>query len=109
MLPKKYRLKHKKDIERVVKEGRYFYSPVFWFKIARNTENYSRLGLIVPKKSYKRAVDRNRLKRVFTSILEEQIRKMPSLDIVVYFKNQKLFPTREQLQKEADKIIIAAH
>lgn len=109
MLPKKYRLKHKKDIERVVKEGRYFYSPIFWFKIARNTENHGRLGLIIPKKSYKRAVDRNRLKRVFTSIMESEIRKMPNWDIIVYFKNSKIFPTREQLQKEADKIITAIH
>lgn len=109
MLPKKYRLKHKKDIEKVIKEGRYFYSPIFWFKIIKNTEKFSRLGLIVPKKSYKKAVDRNRLKRVFTSILEDRIRKTPNFDIVVYFKNQKTFPTREALQKEADKIIITTH
>lgn len=109
MLPKKYRLKRKKDIERVIKEGRYFYSPILWFKIIKNTEGYSRLGLIIPKKSYKRAVDRNRLKRLFTSIIEEQIRKIPGLDIVVYFKNQKVPPTRGQLQKETEKIIAATH
>lgn len=109
MLPKKYRLKHKKDIERVIKEGRYFYTPIFWFKVIKNDKNFSRLGLIVPKKSYKRAVDRNRLKRVFTSILEAKIRKIPNLDIVVYFKSQKTFPTRERLQEEADRIIMVAH
>lgn len=109
MLPKKYRLKHKKDIERVIKEGRYFYGPIFWFKIIRNSETFCRLALIVPKKSYKKAVTRNRLKRVFTSIVEQKIRKMPNFDIVVYFKNQKVLPPRTELQKEADKIILAVH
>jgi hypothetical protein len=34
---------------------------------------------------------------------------MPNFDIVVYFKNQKVLPPRTELQKEADKIILAVH
>jgi len=109
MLPKKYRLKRKKDIERVIKEGRYFYGPIFWFKIIKNSESFCRLALIVPKKSYKKAVTRNRLKRVFTSIVEQKVRKLPNFDIVVYFKGQKTLPARAELEKEADKIILALH
>jgi ribonuclease P protein component len=109
MLPKKYRLKHKKDIEKIIKEGRYFYGPIFWFKIIKNSETFCRLALIVPKKSYKKAVTRNRLKRVFTSLIEQKIRKMPNFDIVVYFKYQKTLPTRAELEQEANKIIAAIH
>ncbi len=44
---------------------------------------HSRLGLIVPKKKLKRAVDRNRIKRISREVFRHQQGQLPPLDIII--------------------------
>jgi ribonuclease P protein component len=64
MLPKANRLSDRRDIHRVFRSGRKAYGSLFSFSYVPNTDQQSRLAVIVGKKAFPRAVDRNRLKRL---------------------------------------------
>lgn len=48
-----------------------------------NARGYPRLGLIFSKRNVRRAVDRNRLKRIVRESIRLQQHRLPSVDIVV--------------------------
>ncbi|TDR51226.1 ribonuclease P protein component [Halomonas ventosae] len=48
-----------------------------------NERGHPRLGLIFSKKNVRRAVDRNRLKRIVRESIRLQQHRLPSVDIVV--------------------------
>lgn len=52
----------------------------------RNNKDTPRLGLVVPKKAVKRAVWRNRIKRVARETFRHTQHKLPHIDIVVLVK-----------------------
>ena len=63
-LSKAERLCGKNDISRLLKEGKYSFSPLFRCCVLKdNCLDYNRIMVSVPKKSFKRAVKRNLLKR----------------------------------------------
>lgn len=63
MLPKKNRLKKKKDFERIFKKGKGLNGDFLFLKIAKNNLKESRFGFVVSKKVSKKAVVRNKVKR----------------------------------------------
>ncbi len=72
MLPFKNRLKKEKDFDRVFKKGRGFAFDAIAIRFVENELTDNRFGFIVSKKVSKKAVERNRIKR----ILREQVRSM---------------------------------
>lgn len=70
MLDKKFRLRSRKDFERIFKEGIYFPEDWLVLKIARNNMAITRFGFVVSNKISKVAAKRNKIKRM----LRESIR-----------------------------------
>lgn len=70
MLKKEFRLRKQKDFENVFQKGFYFANDFLSLKITKNDLPISRFGFIVSKKVSKKAVQRNRIKR----LLRESIR-----------------------------------
>jgi ribonuclease P protein component len=69
VLPKPHRLTKDPDIQRVFDQGRFLSSPLVNLKFLRHSkfkipDSTSRFAVIVSKKTLKRAVDRNRVKRL---------------------------------------------
>ena len=84
MLPEKYRLQKKKDIERAFQEGRSFKEDCLILKFAENGLDACRFAFIVSKKISPKAVDRNRIKRRLSEIVRAEIRNMkPGKDILL--------------------------
>ena len=87
-LPRKYRLSKKKDIDYVFKKGRTVRDSSLFIKFIDNRIGYPRFVFIVPSKCVSLAVDRNKIKRIFS---EETI-KLPlpergyDIAVVVYKK-----------------------
>ncbi len=75
MLSTKNRLRRKKDIEKVLKEGNGFYKDFLVLKARKNKERESRFGFIVSQKVSKKAVIRNRIKRRFREVVKGMIKK----------------------------------
>ncbi len=78
MLPKKNRLKNKKDFERVFKQGKGFKDAFLFLKIRKNNLKESRFGFIVSSKISKKAVLRNKVKRRLREIAKERLPEIKS-------------------------------
>ena len=68
----------------------------------QNGLDYPRLGLAISKKSAKRAVDRNRIKRQFRESFRLNQHKLPSVDIIAMSKPSALTLDNVEMQKQID-------
>lgn len=84
MLAFKNRLKKQKDFERVFKGGNGFKQGSLYLKIIENGLQSTRFGFVVSKKFSKKAVDRNRVKRILREVIKNNLSNIKSgLDVVV--------------------------
>lgn len=84
MLPKKNRLKNKKDFERVFKQGKGFKEDFLFLKVKKNNLKESRFGFIASLKVSKKAVFRNKIKRRLRETVREKLSEVKSgIDVVL--------------------------
>lgn len=95
MLAKKHRYTFRKGIP-----GRSYSSSNF--RIAYNIRNSEGLNLavVVSKKVDKRAVERNRIKRMITAIIEQLVSKQTSADLVFFIRKSILNAEKDQIYNE---------
>jgi len=102
MLPKKFRLSNRKDIIFLKKEGVSMTSKSFGVLYKRNEKNkHSRFGFIVSTKISKKAVERNRVKRMLREavlFILPQITK--EYDILFLASRSMLRLKQEEIKKE---------
>ncbi len=83
MLKKEFRLRKQKDFENVFNRGVYFSEKFLILKAVENNLPFSRFGFVVSKKISKKAVERNRVKRLMSeSIRLFQKKIKPGFDVV---------------------------
>ena len=68
MLPKKSRIKNKKDFDKIFKKGRTHKDGQLVLKAAANETGCNRFAFMVSQKISKKAVDRNKLRRRLAAI-----------------------------------------
>lgn len=84
MLPLKNRLKKRKDIEKVVREGQKNQEGFLILKMTRNNLRESRFAFVVSRKVSKKATVRNKLKRRLREVIRLKIDEIkPGFDIVL--------------------------
>ncbi len=82
--PRQARLTEAADYQRVFKQARLRSSDRYLTLLALPTEQPgSRLGLAISRKSARRAVDRNRIKRIIRDSFRRYQHQLPAMDIVV--------------------------
>jgi ribonuclease P protein component len=108
---RRFRLRLRKNIERVLKNGillKHKDFPYFSIKVLENESiniGYPRFTVIAPKKSVKKAVRRNRIKRIIREAMRELIAesKIPNLDIVILVRedisSKKSYEVRDEIEK----------
>ena len=107
--PRHLRLVHKRDFERVYREGLRARGATLLVVGAQNGLAHSRLGLSVGKSIWKNAVQRNRVRRVFREAFRlSQHELPPGFDFVLIPARPKLEPelaaTRAELERLAHKV-----
>jgi len=75
MLKKQFRLRKQKDFENVFAKGAYFSDKFLTLKIVENGLDISRFGFIVGSKVSKKAVLRNRVKRVLRELVRLKLKQ----------------------------------
>jgi ribonuclease P protein component len=101
MLPSKHRLALRKELKRVQTSGRLFQGKFFSLLTAGNKLDYSRFGLIVSAKVAKKAVDRNRVRRLLIeSIREFLLEVKPGFDVVFLTKKAIVSQKLPVIKKE---------
>ncbi|MFZ5365818.1 MAG: ribonuclease P protein component [Patescibacteria group bacterium] len=105
MLPKINRLIKKEDFDLVKEKGKRFQGKWFGTLVLETGNNFSRLGFIISTKISKKAILRNRTKR----ILREAVRKIlfrtkPGFDIIILGKREILDKSFLEISGEVEKI-----
>jgi len=76
MLKKENRLHLDKDFDYIFKNGQSFYNNVFGLKVATTELEVFRLGILISTKVSKKAVVRNRIKRQFREIIQQELPRL---------------------------------
>ncbi|WP_413113686.1 ribonuclease P protein component [Thaumasiovibrio sp. DFM-14] len=79
-------------------------SPHLTILARKNTLGHPRLGLAVPKKQIKTAVDRNRFKRVVRESFRLRQNQLPAKDFIVIAKKSANELSNEELNAVLDKL-----
>ncbi len=101
MIAKKFRLKTKKDFDKINKSRNKFYSQNLFLKFSKNDLTESRFSVIVSKKVSKRAVDRNLIRRRIYEIIRLNLPKIKNgFDFLIFTKQNTLNLDYNQLEIE---------
>ncbi|MFA7662432.1 MAG: ribonuclease P protein component [Patescibacteria group bacterium] len=85
MLPKQFRLRKTKDFDLIWKKGRSFFVKTLGAKVVKNELPDSRFGFVVSTKISKKAVVRNRVKRLLRQMIHEKLAEIkPGFDVIFY-------------------------
>ncbi len=104
MLKKEFRIRKQKDFENVFGKGFYASDRFLTLKAVENKMPFSRFGFVVSKKISKKAVERNRAKRLMSEAIrltDEKIK--PGFDVVfisrVGIVNKSMGEIKESVEK----------
>lgn len=84
---KEFRLLKPAHFEHVFQDATPAVSPQITALARLNNQTNPRLGITIPKKRVKKAVDRNRLKRLIRESFRQQAYRFPNIDIVIIAKS----------------------
>lgn len=107
MLPKAFRLTGKETFEKLKNEG----SGVFGRTLTliyqdRNDDNNSRIGFIVSLKISKKAVKRNRIKRLLREAVRRVLKNLkPGVDLAFLTKREILGVNQESIFSEVNRLL----
>ena len=87
----------------VFSDARRFGNHCFTFLIRENTISHARLGLAIAKKSAKRAVDRNRIKRVIRESFRHLQHDLPNIDVVIMCRPAAVDLNSKKMRKQLDR------
>lgn len=105
MLPKKNRLQKKEDFQGVYSRGKFFSLGNISIKFAKNSQIESRIGFSIGKNYSKLATQRNRIRRILSSLLYPRVNELkPGFDIIIMIKKTSLEPKREEMSVSLETI-----
>ncbi len=105
MLKKTFRLSNSKDIRVTSLRGRSFFSPYFVVKFI--PADAPRFTVIVSTKVSKRAVERNRIKRIIREAIRQSLSSYKSGDYVVIVKVRAAGKTAAEIRQQLDQLLIS--
>ena len=86
----------------VFSKSKRFGNKSFTILARENNLAYPRLGLAVSKKAVKRAVDRNRVKRIIRESFRLHQHKLPNVDIIAMCKSDVLTLDKHEMHKQIE-------
>jgi ribonuclease P protein component len=106
MLPKKNRLIDKKNFNNVYRKGVFLGEGPLSLKMTSNGSETTRIGFSIEKKFFKKAVERNRMKRLLRDTFHQNLEKIKKgFDIVVFYKKSEKNPDFKAILGLVKKII----
>lgn len=93
MLPKKKRV-NKKDFEFIIKNGKTLYSSLFSFYYTKSEAPH--YAFVAPKKFFKRAIKRNKYRRIGFNLLKN-INYKDNISGIFIYKKDSLLATKEEI------------
>lgn len=106
MLPRKYRLPLRTELNRVKERGNLFQGKLFSLLVEkRKDKKPSRFSFIVSTKIHKRATKRNRARRLLTEAIRPFLSEIsPSFDVVFLTKKAIIGKRSVEIKKELQEL-----
>jgi ribonuclease P protein component len=101
--PRELRLLTAKHYSHVFADARRFGNQSFTLLVRKNDQTYPRLGQAIAKKSAKRAVDRNRIKRLLRESFRNRQHQLPPIDIIAMCRPSAVSLSNEQITQQLEK------
>ncbi len=102
MLKKNNRL-NSEEFQEVFKKGKRYFFKNFLFIIYQNNKNF-KAGISIPKKEFKLAIQRNKIKRQIHYLLKENLFKKNHI-IIQLKKNFNINNIQQELKNFTDKML----
>lgn len=100
MLNSKNRIRLANDFKDILKNGNSFFCKNLYIKTKKNNLDNSRFGIIVSAKVSKKAVERNRLKRIIREIIKENLEIIKKdQDVVIVLNSLIVNKKKEDILK----------
>lgn len=103
-LNKKNRLKKKKDFEGVFKEGKGVKGNFLFAKYLKNDLDFSRFAFIVSSKVSRKAVVRNRIRRVLSDISRARLKELSPVDVILIADKRITESPRDKIEQDLESI-----
>jgi len=87
----------------VFAKARRFGNQNFTLLVRVNEESHARMGLAIAKKAVKRAVDRNRIKRIIRESFRHMQYDLPNIDVVIMCRPSAVPLKKEEIRQQFDK------
>lgn len=107
MLPRKHRLSKSAEVRKTTAQGRSFFSPFFILKLLPNNTE-AKLTLIASVRASKKAVERNRAKRILRDELRKHITQFKPGDYVLIVRHAAVTATPTELRESLVKSLTSA-
>ena len=106
MLKKENRISKRKEVEEI-KRGRSVYqSPVFGMLLMDKKDDRKKFLFVVSKKISKRAVDRNRIRRLLSEAIKPSLERIKNGVRVGFLVRRKIMGmSLEEIKKEVEKVM----
>lgn len=106
MLAKSHRLTQKKDFARLSTQGRSVFGPFLTMRVRSSGEEGPRIAFITSTKVFKKAVDRNRVKRRLRAIVRELLAEVPRrIHLLFIVKPEALKAPHLELTAEIKRLL----
>lgn len=101
--PRSVRLLQAQDFKFVFAAAKPYRNRAFTLLVRQNNLQHARLGLAISKKSARKAVQRNRLKRLVRESFRQWQKQLPNIDIVVLAKPEAVNMRNPEINKALEQ------
>lgn len=82
--------------EKIIKTSSFF-TPFFILKVTKNSFSFNRYRFVISKKTEKKAVERNKIRRLFADCVKINNEKGFGKDIIFFINKKALFLSKEEI------------
>ena len=106
MLKKELRIRKQKDFDKIFSDGAYFSEKFLALKTVENGLEISRTGFIVSNKISKKAVERNRIKRLLRESVRLKWNKIkPGFDSIFIFRGKEVKKSFDEIDVVVERLL----
>ena len=106
MLPNSARLRSSKRIGEIFKQGKYSHGKLLLIKYLPNNKNSARIAISVSTKLFKKAVKRNRIKRIIREAMKPHLENLPKVDILIIAKGSiNISVSLSEIEADLDNLL----
>lgn len=110
MFSKKNRLKKRDEFNLTFKKGKTFKNRFLKVKVKKVKNEEKKIGFVAPVKIFKKAVERNKVKRMLREAFKPFLEKIPEGNYIILIAKKGIEKKElEEIEREINKILIQAN